>query len=116
MGPVLADHAARPHRRALGSRSRRGQTCVRSDDDDAKDRHRRDRSRGARLTVTGRRYGQAERYPLLAEAESGAMVPRPVPGSTDYEYRPGKPVYFDEENGMSNNVMYARRGALIIAV
>ena len=37
-------------RRGLRPRSRGGQACVRSDDDDEKDRHRRDRGGAARLT------------------------------------------------------------------
>ena len=52
VGPVVADHAARPHRRDLRSRSRGGQACVRSDDDDEKDRHRRDRGGAAGLSFT----------------------------------------------------------------
>jgi len=53
VGPVVADHAARPHRRDLRPRSRGGQACVRSDDDDEKDRHRCDRGGAAGLKKGG---------------------------------------------------------------
>jgi len=48
LGPLLADHPARAHRRACGWR-RRSQAGVRGDDDDEEDRHRRYRGGTARL-------------------------------------------------------------------
>src|SRR5262245_30594381 len=47
MGPVVANHAARPDR-GDGQGRRRGEACVRGDDGDAEDRRREDRSSGAR--------------------------------------------------------------------
>ena len=55
MGPVVADHAARPDRGNRRSGPGGGQACVRGDDDDGQDRHRGDRGGAARLTRRTRR-------------------------------------------------------------
>ena len=54
VGTVLADHADRAHASHHRSRSRGRQARVRRDDDDAEDRHRRDREGASRMTP-GRR-------------------------------------------------------------
>ena len=49
LGPLLADHPAHAERGACG-RWRRGQACLRGDDDDGEDRHCHHRGRAAGLT------------------------------------------------------------------
>src|SRR5512145_2824238 len=82
VGPVVADHAARPDSRARRSRSRGGQARLRSDDADEKDRHRCDRSGPARLTLTEGPFLLAEtaalgRFPpVRAEDRVALLSPR----------------------------------------